>query len=452
MDFLNKTYIFIETTEDMRLIEESEKDEICREYLGGATIKEIFSKHKIGDRRAKKILIEHGIEIRNPHERTTSDDDCIEIFEKRFVCDEGYKFVAVAKNNNDVIYNDFLNKSGCITAYIKNDLGVKVPSLFKRKKYLKETGKQWYEQYFDIVEIETNKRETKKCPYCSWETTDINNNSGAFEVHLSKEHGISKPEYLLQYPEDNNYFLLANKTLDRQTETDKTKYVECAICGKKLARLDWRHLAKHGISKEKYIKKYDQNTVSDELHLKLSENAIELNKNLNPVFSSKPELEIKCFIEALGIVCRNNDRKMLGGKELDIYIPEKKIAIEYNGNFWHSDDVVDKEKHLTKTILCKEKGIRLLQIFEDEYMLHKDIVLGKIRHIIGVSDECKKVPGRKCTVKTISNYTAKEFLDKYHIQGFVRSTVYLGAYHEEELVAVMSFKRELKDSDSWELA
>ena len=85
-------------------------------------------------------------------------------------------------------------------------------------------------------------------------------------------------------------------------------------------------------------------------------------------------------------------------------------------------------------------------------MLHRDVVFGKIKHIIGVSDVHNRIPGRKCVVRTINNHTAKEFLDKYHIQGFVRSTVYLGAYHDEELVAAMSFKRELKDSDSWELA
>lgn len=75
-----------------------------------------------------------------------------------------------------------------------------------------------------------------------------------------------------------------------------------------------------------------------------------------------------------------NDKKVLNGKELDIYIPSKNLAIEYNGLYWHSDkatleknDIPNKEtrmyakyRHIEKTKLCKEKNIRLIHIFEDD--------------------------------------------------------------------------------------
>lgn len=434
----------------MRQLTDKEKNEICCEYENGMTIKELYTKHKIGDRRVRQILLDNNVVINNSHKKTTSTDDYIEKVNERFKCKSGYTFIAISKNDKTV-YSDYLNKSGTLTAYIKNILKIEVPSLFKRKKYFHENGKQWYEQFFDIVEVIDQKNETKKCPYCDWETVDTTNRSGMFETHLLKEHGITKLQYLNEHPEDRDYFALANKSLDRKMETDKKKYVCCAICGEKFARLDWRHLGKHGITKSEYIAKYGWNVTSENLHERLSEIAINANKNMKPVFTSKPELDIKKFIEGFNIECISGDRKVLNGKELDIYIPSLNFAIEYNGNFWHSDDIVGKNKHLYKTELCKEKGIKLLQIFEDEYFNKRDIVYKKIEHIISMNKTLEKIPGRKCIVSEINKHQAKEFLDKYHIQGYVGSKVYLGAFYNEKLVAVMTFKEDSKSNCTWEL-
>ncbi|WP_394271931.1 DUF723 domain-containing protein, partial [Butyricicoccus sp.] len=45
------------------------------------------------------------------------------------------------------------------------------------------------------------------------------------------------------------------------------------------------------------------------------------------------------------------DRKILEGKEIDILIPDKKIGIEYNGLYWHSEknQRMNKFYHLQKT-------------------------------------------------------------------------------------------------------
>ena len=59
--------------------------------------------------------------------------------------------------------------------------------------------------------------------------------------------------------------------------------------------------------------------------------------------------------------------------------------------------------------------------------------------------------GRKCKVKIISKNIAEQFLNDYHIQGYARSTVYLGALYDDKLVAVMTFKQEFKNSPKWEL-
>ena len=85
----------------------------------------------------------------------------------------------------------------------------------------------------------------------------------------------------------------------------------------------------------------------------------------------------------------------------------------------------------------------LIQIFEDEFEEHKDIVFNKIRHILGKeSADAVKIQGRKCKIEEILKVDAEDFLNKNHIQGFASSTVYLGAIMDEKLVAVMCFLNE----------
>ena len=99
--------------------------------------------------------------------------------------------------------------------------------------------------------------------------------------------------------------------------------------------------------------------------------------------------------------------------------------------------------------MCKEKGVGLIHIFEDEYFGKKDIVLNKIQHILGVDGNKKKVYGRKCEVQRVDGETAKMFMEKYHIQGGDSSTVHYGAFYDDNLIAVMSFLR--NKGDEWEL-
>ena len=104
---------------------------------------------------------------------------------------------------------------------------------------------------------------------------------------------------------------------------------------------------------------------------------------------SNGENEIIDFLKnnVNGII--QGDRSVLSGLELDIYIPSKQIAIEYNGLRWHSEEFgKDKWYHLNKTLMCEEKNINLIHIFEDEYLKNKELVLNKISHILKV----KKIP------------------------------------------------------------
>lgn len=171
---------------------------------------------------------------------------------------------------------------------------------------------------------------------------------------------------------------------------------------------------------------------------------------------SKNEDEIIEFLQnELGkeaIETRN--RMLLGNKqEIDIVIPSKKVCIEYNGLLWHSDKFqrVDKNYHLSKTEICESNGYQLIHIFEDEYVNHKEIVLSKLRHILHINQDLPVINARQTVIKEIDAESAKAFLDKNHIQGYARSTLHIGAFYQQQLIGVMSFKKILINNNDWEL-
>lgn len=94
---------------------------------------------------------------------------------------------------------------------------------------------------------------------------------------------------------------------------------------------------------------------------------------------SNPEIELQKFIKALGYKIVTNNRKIIKGKELDIYIPELNKAIEFNGAYWHyHKDKFVPGKHAQKSNLCLERGVKLLHLREDLWMLHKE----KMKNVI----------------------------------------------------------------------
>lgn len=104
---------------------------------------------------------------------------------------------------------------------------------------------------------------------------------------------------------------------------------------------------------------------------------------------SKPEIELCDFIcNELGIEIETRNRSIISPYELDIYIPSKKIAIEFNGIIWHSEKFgKDKNYHLMKTNMCEELGIKLIHIYEHDWLDDKDFIKNNImRIIVGYDD------------------------------------------------------------------
>lgn len=165
--------------------------------------------------------------------------------------------------------------------------------------------------------------------------------------------------------------------------------------------------------------------------------------------ASKAEDELEAFFTELGLKVELRKR-LPKNIEIDIMLPEIGVGIEYDGLRWHSEEF-DKLKyyHYAKSEACKENGIRLVHLFEDEWKEKKDIVLSNLRHIVG-KDISKGVGARNCEIREIEVDEVSQFLDMFHLQGACRSTLRYGAFHDGSLVGVMCFKRE-SDDGKWEL-
>lgn len=157
-------------------------------------------------------------------------------------------------------------------------------------------------------------------------------------------------------------------------------------------------------------------------------------------FVSQSELEIIDYIREMfpDLEIEQHNKKILHGGELDIYIPSKRIAIEYNGNYWHCELLKkDKHYHQKKTIECAKQGIRLIHIFEYEYLNNKEDVLSFIHSVL--SNNKQVIQARKLKVLEIDKEEAKQFLDKNHLQHSTNCSIRIGLKLDTELVGVMTF-------------
>lgn len=167
------------------------------------------------------------------------------------------------------------------------------------------------------------------------------------------------------------------------------------------------------------------------------------NKNGCPkceTIISKGHNEIIDYIKSFNIDIIINDREIIKPQELDIFIPSKKIAIEYHGLYYHS--CIDKNYHRNKFFKCDNKGIKLLQIYKNEWIDNKELIKSVIKNKI---DECSnKIYARSCQVDEITSSEFNEFCYKNHIQGPLNTKIRLGLFHKHTLVQVIGFNKHNK--------
>lgn len=146
------------------------------------------------------------------------------------------------------------------------------------------------------------------------------------------------------------------------------------------------------------------------------------------------------------IVVRNS--KDLIGKEIDIYLPEYNLAIECNGTYWHSElNGRGRQFHLDRTKLCDDNGVRLIHLWEHQWLVNKPLLISRLKSLLKASPIKKHA--RALTVVKLSNKHTTEFLIENHIQGACSSSIRYGLVDSNNIVwAVMTFGKSRYNSNA----
>lgn len=153
----------------------------------------------------------------------------------------------------------------------------------------------------------------------------------------------------------------------------------------------------------------------------------------------------------LGLSIQTRCRSILkDNKELDIYVKDIKIAIEINGNYWHSEmNGITKDYHLNKTNECLSQDIRLVHIFEDEFTYKRNVVLAKLIDIFYKNRY--KIDMDKCEVREINDKKFEEkFINKYCLEDWFSSNLCLGVFYKNRVIGMISFVK--RDGGGWEIS
>ena len=152
---------------------------------------------------------------------------------------------------------------------------------------------------------------------------------------------------------------------------------------------------------------------------------------------SQGEKEVLNFIKDKGIDYFENYRELIYPKEVDIYLPYYRLAIEFNGIYYHSEinGGCSKTYHIDKSKRCKEAGVDLIHIFEDEWNENSEIIKSLILNKLGLNSNV--VYARKCTIVEVEAKQAKQFYFENHLQGYI-SGKHIGLEHKGEIVTLVT--------------
>ena len=335
-----------------------------------------------------------------------------------------------------------------------------------RKKDHEKTKQTWFKKYGveNIMESDIFKEKSKN--------TMISKYGENYRKVITNK---SKQTCLEKYGEDNP--LKVKKFLEKQQQTNIEKYGgNSPMCDKSVADKNTKSRLNFYVNKNDLVKIEDGywfckcphcncNECSDKFYKITSsqyyarkQSNIEPCTNLLPISPNSGtgiEMFIRNILDHYCIKYETNAREVLSdGKELDIYIPSKRIAIECNGVYWHMGDKVGRDYHVNKYKECEKHNIQLISVWEDWIYIKPQIVRSLILSKLNIYE--RTIFARKCIIKEVSSRDCVNFLNDNHIQGRTNSKVRLGLYFNEELVSIMTFSKNSKTSgnktnDVWEL-
>ena len=431
------------------------------------------------DKRRKTCMERYGVD--NPAKCSDFKQKCNQTFQKKY----GVDWAAQSDVVKEKIKSRWKDKSD-------DDL----KDIFDRRKStnLKKYGCEWPQQNKNIVEKTQKTNLQKYGVSCTLHSTEIEQRVKQTLVDRFGEHPFSSEEmnrrreagslkkYGVRNPSQSEIVKAHNKEMlqhkygvtnirnipgveEKIQKTNLEKYGSKTYLTSSILM---QRLMKDGTKYEEYNKfKEDPpayilenfseipNVYEVAEHLGVTDTSIytwldKFNcRNMVSVSGSLIEREVIGFLKEYipDIKIKHNDKTVIKPYELDIYLPDYKIAFECNPTSTHNSTFVDPwggspksyKYHQMKSLMCRDNGIFLFHIFGYEWTHKKDIVKSMILNVLGCTKT--KIYARKTRVEEIDSNTATKFLFENHRQGYAISSVRLGLYYQDDLVSVMLFNR-----------
>lgn len=406
----------------------------CLEKYG----KESYFQTEESRESLKKFLFDnYGVE--NPGQvneyKEKSKKTCKELY--------GFEFHSQTQNHKDQVRNTCLEKYGVESVLQSKEIQQKII-----QTNLDRHGVEFPIQSKVIQEKLKNTNLQKYGFSCARKSEEIN--SKIKETNL-KKYGHTSPtkNSLVQQKIKNTCFARYGKTSFLGTDICKQKTKEWSL---KNYNVEYYSQSKEFKEKSKTssIKKYGVNYYSMTDVFKeqvkstcFSKYGVGCPLSLQKFRKyGKTQNEIREWLLTFGYEFKNNF-KILNGKEIDLYNEELKLGIEYCGLYWHNEMSPSprmRNYHYNKFKICKENGIHLITIFEDEWINKKDQCKNFIEGSLGSFKQ--KIYARKCNVVEIDLKTSNDFLNKNHVLGSnKKSKVQFGIFYNNELCGVMTLGR-----------
>ncbi len=273
-----------------------------------------------------------------------------------------------------------------------------------------------------IYHIINDTREVGKCKTCGIDT-DFRQFKSGYREYCSVYCVTQSEERNAKISKNNDYEEISKKT----KETNLKKYgVGCSLEREdikqkayvtKIDRYGDQYYNNMKQNKETCIERYGVSSYYQTQEFIENAKKIKIERYPEGIKTfagckSKAELEILEFLNSFGYNFKSNI-SILDGLEIDCYCDELKLGIEYCGLYWHSEQWKDDNYHFRKYKLAEEKNVRLITIFEDEWIHKKEQVKKFLKSSIGKFE--KRIYGRECIFKKVEK-TNNFFLEN-HLQG-----------------------------------